>query len=708
MTYGGEFTNGGEEFIVEKPNLTFAWKNYLSNSRYHAIINHVGSGQGTTGELTQEIESDGPGRYIYIRDHDSGSVWSAGFVPVNKEPEFFESRISPHRVEIVSQTDSIESCLSFTLSQNYPYEHWQIKLKNLADKKRRLSIYVARPIDQGTILANQSYYQNNIISRQNVADGSFDFLALNSTIDSFDGNQKSFLGRNGDFSSPQNVVDGKCARSFAQSDMAILVLQKNITLSKGSDCQLTIIHGQLTGENWSPNVKDNIQVVEKYLLEVVKSPDAISDVTHALHHHSHCPAIKTPDEAINRMINIWLPYQNKQQLNINSTFNTTHMERLIALLPCQSQLAATHIRLLSQQQMKDGAFSQNDNALGLGLGFAQLLLAYLRETADFELLNEPQNFYNGGEASIYEHLTRAVEYYLRHLSEHLLITSYDTDKNKSSTLHSLQLYEVLKEFLPLLEKYNEQTAIKRYEYYIDQIASAISKHCWKDSACREIGQSKLLIPEIQAQAILSSWLKDDKAEKLINKVHKELHTPYGYANSLFDTQDLLPGVKENGGISSKGNALLALAALSIGQADRALQIYNSITAPSSQSAFREASAEPYYVSDWIFGTHSGRFGQAITDHTTAAAAWWLRVFYEGICGVRPNHGGIKIDPCLPRDWRQVEISRTFRGAHYHIRIQNTLRQSRGVERILVDGVRQTGQVIQPFKSGNHYVEVVLG
>ena len=76
--------------------------------------------------------------------------------------------------------------------------------------------------------------------------------------------------------------------------------------------------------------------------------------------------------------------------------------------------------------------------------------------------------------------------------------------------------------------------------------------------------------------------------------------------------------------------------------------------------------------------------------------------------MQPVLGGLKIDPCIPRNWRQVEFSRHFRGAEYHIRILNPTRQTKGVDRIMVDGIRQTGNFIRPFQTGIHYVEVFLG
>jgi cellobiose phosphorylase len=79
-----------------------------------------------------------------------------------------------------------------------------------------------------------------------------------------------------------------------------------------------------------------------------------------------------------------------------------------------------------------------------------------------------------------------------------------------------------------------------------------------------------------------------------------------------------------------------------------------------------------------------------------------------ILGVQPVLGGLKIDPCIPRDWRQVEVTRKFRGAEYHIRIQNPFRINKGVDRILVDGNRLTGTVIPAHAGGTHFVEVVLG
>jgi cellobiose phosphorylase len=68
-----------------------------------------------------------------------------------------------------------------------------------------------------------------------------------------------------------------------------------------------------------------------------------------------------------------------------------------------------------------------------------------------------------------------------------------------------------------------------------------------------------------------------------------------------------------------------------------------------------------------------------------------------------------IDPCIPRHWRKATIRRPFRGAIYEITIKNPHGVNAGVKQIMVDGVVQDSNLIEPHQDGQvHPVEVLLG
>jgi cellobiose phosphorylase len=82
---------------------------------------------------------------------------------------------------------------------------------------------------------------------------------------------------------------------------------------------------------------------------------------------------------------------------------------------------------------------------------------------------------------------------------------------------------------------------------------------------------------------------------------------------------------------------------------------------------------------------------------------------EWILGARRDLEGLRVDPCIPKKWKQCFIRRPFRGDVYEIEIFNPEGREHGVKQITVDGHELHGNLVIPFKDGKvHQVKVVLG
>jgi cellobiose phosphorylase len=83
--------------------------------------------------------------------------------------------------------------------------------------------------------------------------------------------------------------------------------------------------------------------------------------------------------------------------------------------------------------------------------------------------------------------------------------------------------------------------------------------------------------------------------------------------------------------------------------------------------------------------------------------------HHWILGLRPEAGGLRIDPAIPADWPGFRVTRKFRNAWYNIEVKNPDRVSQGVKSVLVDGQALTSVVVPAFADGQtHAVEVLLG
>ncbi len=111
----------------------------------------------------------------------------------------------------------------------------------------------------------------------------------------------------------------------------------------------------------------------------------------------------------------------------------------------------------------------------------------------------------------------------------------------------------------------------------------------------------------------------------------------------------------------------------------------------------------------IAGKDAFRPGEAKNSWLTGTASWNFYTISQFILGIQPDYDGLRIDPCIPVSWKGFTVTRKFRGATYHIEIQNPDGVSRGVKQLSVDGKVQTSNLIPVSKGGEiHHVQVVLG
>jgi cellobiose phosphorylase len=99
MQYG-HFDDDAKEYLITRPDTPQSWSNYLGSTEYGAIITNNAGGygfyqSGARGRLLRlrfnSVPTDQPGRYLYLRDQESGDYWSASWQPVGKPLEQYQS-----------------------------------------------------------------------------------------------------------------------------------------------------------------------------------------------------------------------------------------------------------------------------------------------------------------------------------------------------------------------------------------------------------------------------------------------------------------------------------------------------------------------------------------------------------------------------------------------------------------------------------------
>jgi cyclic beta-1,2-glucan synthetase len=135
---------------------------------------------------------------------------------------------------------------------------------------------------------------------------------------------------------------------------------------------------------------------------------------------------------------------------------------------------------------------------------------------------------------------------------------------------------------------------------------------------------------------------------------------------------------------------------------------NPVNHSSTRAGLHKYKVEPYVAVGDVYAVppHTGRGGWT---WYTGSAGWMYRAGLESILGFKLHGDHLEIDPCVPRWWRDFEITYRRGGATYLIKVENPLAVSRGVASVELDGATQSSNSVPLTDDGQtHIVRVVLG
>ncbi len=117
----------------------------LAGDGLRAVVTAAGSGFVAFGErdLTRwrgDRVRDADGYFVYLRDLDTGAVWSAGFEPTRRVPGRYEARFGVGVVEIEREDDGVETCLAVCVAPDAPAELRRLGLTNRSGRPRRIEV----------------------------------------------------------------------------------------------------------------------------------------------------------------------------------------------------------------------------------------------------------------------------------------------------------------------------------------------------------------------------------------------------------------------------------------------------------------------------------------------------------------------------------------------------------------------------------------
>jgi cyclic beta-1,2-glucan synthetase len=174
-----------------------------------------------------------------------------------------------------------------------------------------------------------------------------------------------------------------------------------------------------------------------------------------------------------------------------------------------------------------------------------------------------------------------------------------------------------------------------------------------------------------------------------------------------------PGIRENGGQYTHAATWSVQAFAKLGDGDKAaklLSLLNPINHALTWAAVQRYKVEPYVACADVYSVppHVGRGGWT---WYTGSAGWMYRAGLESILGFTVEGNALRIDPCVPRAWRNFEIAFRHCTTRYEILVENHAGVCRGVVRLELDDQllpHGSKHVVLVDDGATHRVRVTLG
>jgi cellobiose phosphorylase len=398
----------------------------------------------------------------------------------------------------------------------------------------------------------------------------------------------------------------------------------------------------------------------------------------------------------------------------------------------------------------------NDDPLWLITG----VVAYIKETGDMDILNEmvPYDCNPDNKGTLLEHLKASFDHVINNLGPHGLPLigradwndclnlncfstepgeSFQTSGNKDgrvaeSVLIAGMFVFIGNEYVELCKELGNLQEAQRAQSHIDKMRETVIQYGYDgawflrayDDFGNKIGSQEneegQIFIESQGFCVMAGiGVEEGLAEKALDSVIERLDTKYGivlnnpaytrYHVELGEISSYPPGYKENAGIFCHNNPWIACAETIIGRGNRAFEVYKKIAPAYLEDISEIHRTEPYVYSQMIAGKDAIRHGEAKNSWLTGTAAWNFVAISQWILGIKPDFSGLKIDPCIPREWDGYTVRRKFKGAEYVIKVKNPQHVCKGVKRVTVDGMAIESNIIPSLADGKiHEVVVEMG
>jgi cellobiose phosphorylase len=595
----GHFDPDNREYVITRPDTPRPWFNYLMNRTYVAMISNTGGGVSYDKDPRvyrllryryQNVPYDRPGRYVYVRDRDSGTYWSSTWAPVHMPVEDcrYICRVGTGYSVITLEYEGIRTEITYFVPPEGRLEIWDLTVTNVSRKTRRLSTFSYAEfafwgamrdlmnIDNCPNVSRQRHQDGAILhySYNDVGSGLHDMNFVQNCgyhVSSekpygYNGDRDRFLGRYRDEKNPAVVESGKSTNYCENGGYPIGSLEHRFTLKPGQSKRIVYRTGiSESDKTWRGDARryDTLAKVDRAFAAVKAGWDErLSRFT-----------VHTPDPEFDALVNGFVQYQSAVTMRLSRSISSYEwgIGRSIGFRDSsQDQMGLMHAFPEVARDMLEkilGAVHENGEAchdfnpitksFG-GSGFyddhnwpALTVNQYVKESGDLAFLDAVLPYAKSkARGTVYEHLQRCNDLAFRLRGKHGLLQIGAADWNDSlnpgdrraESLFTSALYGASTlALLELAERKGDARYARTLRTRYAEVKRRMNGIGWDGAwykrlikrsgevlGSRRTREYGRIFLEPQPWAVLAGFATGARATRTLDSVERHLGTPFGH------------------------------------------------------------------------------------------------------------------------------------------------------------------------------------
>ena len=492
MRYG-YFDDQAREYVITRPDTPAPWANYLGSPEYGALISNNAGGysfvrSGANGRILRYVfnQFDQPGRYIYLRDNESGDFWSASWQPVGKDLDTYQSqcRHGTGYTKMLADYSGIHSEAAFYVPQGASHEVWRLTVINRSDRRRELTLtgyaeftnngnyeqdqvnlqysqFITRTLFGENRIRQQIHgnldAQESDVDEKNVIERFFGLAGA--AVSSYCGDKAEFLGPYRGYGNPVGVERGDLGGALNYNGNSCGALSAAVALEPGEAVTIAFLLGEKPGSESSALLEDYRETAGVCQRE-------LEELSAYWHGKLSRFCVKTPCPAFDTMINTWNAYNSFITFTWSRAASFFYcglrngygyrdtVQDIQGIIHLEPEAAAEKLRFMLSAQVHHGGglplvkFTHSpghedtpedasyvretghpayraDDALWL----FPTVYKYIAETGNTGFLDEVIPYANQDKGTVYDHLKRALDFSMKHLGPHGMPAGLHADWN---------------------------------------------------------------------------------------------------------------------------------------------------------------------------------------------------------------------------------------------------------------------------------------